>query len=154
VAESNVHPVQGDVIIDVYRNFSERMVDGGIIEIAYHGLTVFSYPGPRPLQPPLTEEQLDTVAPLRCPGLMNVLKNSDHSYTCPDTCSVCRAEYSEKQLTRTLPCNHSFHAACVDAWLLTRSPTCPICRADVRAVAIPPQPFGEIIRDIPIILRD
>jgi hypothetical protein len=27
---------------------------------------------------------------------------------------------------RVLPCNHSFHPACIDPWLLNVSGTCPL----------------------------
>lgn len=41
-------------------------------------------------------------------------------------CRVCLRQYSEGDLVRYLPCRHHFHCACVDQWLLHRSPTCPV----------------------------
>ena len=32
-------------------------------------------------------------------------------------CVVCMCEWESKQLLRVLPCNHEFHAKCVDRWL-------------------------------------
>jgi hypothetical protein len=47
---------------------------------------------------------------------------------------VCLAEYAAGDEVRVLPpCRHGFHSECVDRWLLTRAPTCPVCRAPVAA---------------------
>ncbi|VAI35150.1 unnamed protein product [Triticum turgidum subsp. durum] len=49
-------------------------------------------------------------------------------------CAVCLAEYAAGDEVRVLPaCRHGFHRECVDRWLLTRAPTCPVCRAPVAA---------------------
>ncbi|XP_066383027.1 RING-H2 finger protein ATL39-like [Miscanthus floridulus] len=48
-------------------------------------------------------------------------------------CTVCLEEYEAKDMVRVLPtCGHAFHAACIDAWL-RQHPTCPVCRASLRA---------------------
>ncbi|XP_069100672.1 RING finger protein 44 isoform X3 [Pleurodeles waltl] len=44
-------------------------------------------------------------------------------------CVVCFSDFETRQLLRVLPCNHEFHAKCVDKWLKANR-TCPICRAD------------------------
>lgn len=44
-------------------------------------------------------------------------------------CVVCMCDFESRQLLRVLPCNHEFHAKCVDKWLKANR-TCPICRAD------------------------
>lgn len=47
----------------------------------------------------------------------------------PADCAVCLENFKVGERCRLLPsCNHSFHAECVDLWLL-RTPICPICRA-------------------------
>lgn len=47
----------------------------------------------------------------------------------PLDCAVCLESFNMGDRCRLLPvCKHSFHAQCVDSWLL-RSPVCPICRA-------------------------
>ncbi|KAK4417749.1 RING-H2 finger protein ATL3 [Sesamum alatum] len=47
----------------------------------------------------------------------------------PPDCAVCLENFRVGEKCRLLPsCNHSFHAECVDLWLL-RTPICPICRA-------------------------
>lgn len=41
-------------------------------------------------------------------------------------CSICTDEFEKGQDLRVLPCNHKFHPACVDPWLLDVSGTCPL----------------------------
>ncbi|KAL2543737.1 RING/U-box superfamily protein [Forsythia ovata] len=44
------------------------------------------------------------------------------------TCPICLADYQPKETLKTIPeCNHYFHAACIDEWLMLNA-TCPICR--------------------------
>jgi len=42
-------------------------------------------------------------------------------------CSICLDEYEVNSTVRTLPCNHAFHAACIDRWC-TQVAECPICK--------------------------
>lgn len=43
-------------------------------------------------------------------------------------CPICLAEFVEGEKVRILPeCCHSFHADCIDAWLVS-NPSCPSCR--------------------------
>lgn len=46
-------------------------------------------------------------------------------------CSICTDEFELGEDIRLLPCNHMFHPACVDPWLLDISGTCPLCRIDL-----------------------
>lgn len=41
-------------------------------------------------------------------------------------CSICTEDFAKGQEVRVLPCNHKFHPACVDPWLLNVSGTCPL----------------------------
>lgn len=45
------------------------------------------------------------------------------------TCVICLSKFELKSKIRPLPCNHAFHAKCVDKWLRANR-TCPICRRD------------------------
>jgi hypothetical protein len=47
-------------------------------------------------------------------------------------CSICTDEFELGQDQRVLPCDHRFHPACIDPWLLNVSGTCPLCRIDLR----------------------
>ncbi|EOD41721.1 hypothetical protein EMIHUDRAFT_194195 [Emiliania huxleyi CCMP1516] len=35
-----------------------------------------------------------------------------------EECRICCEEYAHGSRKRILPCNHAFHPACVDLWLL------------------------------------
>lgn len=43
-----------------------------------------------------------------------------HSASAPLRCVVCFSDFECRQLLRVLPCNHEFHAKCVDKWLKVR----------------------------------
>lgn len=61
----------------------------------------------------------------------------------PIDCAVCLDNLKVGEKCRLLPlCNHSFHAQCVDAWLL-KTPICPICRATADSRRISPDVVGE-----------
>ncbi|KAL2491644.1 RING-type domain-containing protein [Abeliophyllum distichum] len=47
------------------------------------------------------------------------------------TCAVCFEDYNVGEKLRVLPCHHKFHASCVDTWLISRRPICPICELDI-----------------------
>ncbi|KAK6001885.1 hypothetical protein QM012_002375 [Aureobasidium pullulans] len=48
-------------------------------------------------------------------------------------CSICTDDFEMGQDLRVLPCDHKFHPACIDPWLLNVSSTCPLCRIDLRS---------------------
>jgi len=44
-------------------------------------------------------------------------------------CPICLEDFEEGDEVRLLPrCNHCFHVACVDHWLLDHKENCPVCR--------------------------
>jgi len=46
------------------------------------------------------------------------------------SCAICLSEYEGGEVIRFLPCEHHFHAGCVDQWLL-RNKTCPFCKQEI-----------------------
>ncbi|KAM7471320.1 hypothetical protein LguiA_009503 [Lonicera macranthoides] len=51
-------------------------------------------------------------------------------------CAVCLESFMVGEKCRLLPkCKHSFHAECVDSWLL-KTGACPICRTGVESPKI------------------
>ncbi|XP_057993552.1 receptor homology region, transmembrane domain- and RING domain-containing protein 2 isoform X2 [Hevea brasiliensis] len=48
------------------------------------------------------------------------------------TCAICLEDYSVGEKLRILPCQHKFHAFCVDSWLTTWRTFCPVCKRDAR----------------------
>ncbi|KIW08519.1 uncharacterized protein PV09_01409 [Verruconis gallopava] len=59
------------------------------------------------------------------------------------TCSICTDEFERGQDVRVLPCEHQFHPACIDPWLLNVSGTCPLCRIDLRPANEQEGEFGR-----------
>jgi hypothetical protein len=49
-------------------------------------------------------------------------------------CAICLDAIAVGNVIRSLPCRHSFHAACIDEWL-DGSKNCPMCKADVAIAA-------------------
>jgi len=48
-------------------------------------------------------------------------------------CAICQDHMRQGELTRILTvCQHQFHRACIDNWLLNESVICPTCRHDIR----------------------
>ena len=49
-------------------------------------------------------------------------------------CSICLDDFCEAERILLLPeCQHIFHTDCILPWLIEKSPTCPMCKRDVRA---------------------
>ena len=49
-------------------------------------------------------------------------------------CAICFEDFHADEDIKLLPCMHSYHGACIDAWL-NRSHTCPMCNRDVTQAA-------------------
>ncbi|KAK9798822.1 hypothetical protein AB5N19_00721 [Seiridium cardinale] len=47
-------------------------------------------------------------------------------------CTICTEDFTVGEDVRVLPCDHKFHPACIDPWLVNVSGTCPLCRLDLR----------------------
>ncbi|KAI0997751.1 hypothetical protein K3495_g10437 [Podosphaera aphanis] len=66
------------------------------------------------------------------PIVVNSLENKSETYESDLGCSICTEDFKAGEDLRVLPCNHKFHPACVDPWLLNVCGTCPLCRFDLR----------------------
>ncbi|XP_058739878.1 E3 ubiquitin-protein ligase At1g63170-like [Vicia villosa] len=56
---------------------------------------------------------------------------SEHIIALEDAeCCICLSAYDDGAELRELPCNHHFHCACIDKWLLINS-TCPLCKFNI-----------------------
>lgn len=45
-------------------------------------------------------------------------------------CTVCLAEYEDREILRLLPCGHHFHVNCIDQWLRLHA-NCPLCKRQI-----------------------
>ena len=64
-----------------------------------------------------TPEKVVQGLPLRKVSLEEPLKS----------CPICLEDMEPGSEVRTLPCEHFYHAACVEGWLKQKS-SCPVCR--------------------------
>lgn len=64
-----------------------------------------------------------TTDPIAAAGASRLAADTDDENP---MCSICTDDFEKGQDIRVLPCNHKFHAACVDPWLLDVSGTCPL----------------------------
>ena len=48
-----------------------------------------------------------------------------------ESCAVCLEDYEDGDKLRLLPCDHGYHAKCIDMWLVKTDSVCPQCRKRV-----------------------
>merc|ERR1712096_275925 len=59
-----------------------------------------------------------------------------------EECSICFYPMNANDPLAEIPCNHKFHAHCIDNWLNTRNTDgdlntqCPLCRAELKPCSI------------------
>lgn len=49
-----------------------------------------------------------------------------------EACTICLEEYKAGENLKVLPCQHDFHARCVDLWLTNWGTFCPVCKHDMK----------------------
>ncbi|XP_054900760.1 E3 ubiquitin-protein ligase RNF128a [Poeciliopsis prolifica] len=58
------------------------------------------------------------------------LKRGNELTTSDAMCAVCIESYKAGEVVTVLTCDHIFHKACIEPWLLERR-TCPMCKCDI-----------------------
>ncbi|XP_022624015.1 RING finger protein 148-like [Seriola dumerili] len=62
---------------------------------------------------------------------VRTLKREDEETTSDfHMCAVCIESYKAGEVVTVLTCDHIFHKACIEPWLLERR-TCPMCKCDI-----------------------
>ncbi|KAL2461623.1 RING-H2 finger protein ATL39 [Abeliophyllum distichum] len=81
----------------------------------------------------MPENRVNGLQPGAVAAIPTLTFNRDAFSSTEDTqCTICLAEYQEKEVLRIMPkCGHSFHLSCIDIWLRKQS-TCPVCRLSVQ----------------------
>lgn len=49
-----------------------------------------------------------------------------------DDCIICMDGYEEDKQAAKLPCGHTFHTACIIAWIDQGKDKCPLCKATIK----------------------
>eukprot|EP01083_Nonionella_stella_P003278 9348_1 len=62
---------------------------------------------------------------------LSIYTEDDETKEDPESCVICIDTFTAGDSVRTLPCDHIFHQACIDKWLLWRKKECPLCWQDV-----------------------
>ncbi|KAK5605384.1 hypothetical protein CRENBAI_025583 [Crenichthys baileyi] len=61
---------------------------------------------------------------------VHTLKRGDELTSSDSVCAVCIESYKGGEVVTVLTCDHIFHKACIEPWLLERR-TCPMCKCDI-----------------------
>ncbi|KAJ1734499.1 hypothetical protein LPJ61_001035 [Coemansia biformis] len=86
-----------------------------------------------PLQPRPQLEETGAACTLQKKDYDTARKRRTISPLHEENCAVCLDDFVVGAEVRQLPCQHYFHLACIDPWLLNNSAICPLCNFDVGA---------------------
>lgn len=81
---------------------------------------------------------------------VRTLKRGDEE-TASDShmCAVCIESYKAGEVVTVLTCDHIFHKACIEPWLLERR-TCPMCKCDIlKALGVEEETKEDISANTP-----
>ncbi|KAM9765083.1 E3 ubiquitin-protein ligase RNF128a [Menidia menidia] len=94
----------------------------------------------------ITEKRLKSEAKKAIKRLrVRTLKRGDEE-TAGDSqlCAVCIESYKAGDVVTVLTCEHIFHKACIEPWLLDRR-TCPMCKCDIlKALGVEEEPKENV----------
>ncbi|KAI3376939.1 hypothetical protein L3Q82_000178 [Scortum barcoo] len=98
-----------------------------------------------------TEKRLKSEAKKAIKRLqVRTLKREDEETTSDSyMCAVCIESYKASEVVTVLTCDHIFHKACIEPWLLERR-TCPMCKCDIlKALGVEEETKETISTDSP-----
>ena len=72
-----------------------------------------------------------SIEKLRSVSRINIDIDSFFCPICQDTNHI--PTHTDKIITRTLACHHTFHITCIETWLSEHT-TCPMCRLDLDTI--------------------
>jgi hypothetical protein len=79
----------------------------------------------------ITEDDLEAFAPTYNVSEISEISETQETRETQNTCPICLDTVSG--LCRKLSCEHTFHAICIDSWVLKAAhSTCPLCRSSIR----------------------
>lgn len=81
---------------------------------------------------------------------VRTLKRGDEETTSEThMCAVCIESYKSGEVVTVLTCDHIFHKACIEPWLLDRR-TCPMCKCDIlKALGVEEETKENIAVELP-----
>ncbi|XP_035508501.1 E3 ubiquitin-protein ligase RNF128a [Morone saxatilis] len=81
---------------------------------------------------------------------VRTLKREDEETTSEShMCAVCIESYKAGEVVTVLTCDHIFHKACIEPWLLERR-TCPMCKCDIlKALGVEEETKEDISNESP-----
>jgi Ring finger domain len=114
----NGQPQELDQIITILSNFTQALSHYQNYSLNFRDIELKSYR----VNGRISLDELNLLCPLF---------SGENSVAANDTsCSICAEKVEPRQLHRRLPCEHIFHAHCIDEWLLLHR-SCPNCRREL-----------------------
>lgn len=98
-------------------------------------LPTYIYSAPKEKANHATPEYVGVLVGLRVSALVLMVGggNPVTSLVCVcvvTSCLVCRGGFSAGEEIKSLPCFHSYHSECIDAWLCLNK-VCPVCQFSI-----------------------
>lgn len=87
------------------------------------------------------DQQQQSALTVSVPGIVTAGPVGARGGATRKTCVVCLERYQTGDKIRVLPCQHRFHARCLDPWLANRR-LCPVCKHDASLPAPHVLPVG------------
>ncbi|KAI3465845.1 hypothetical protein Pfo_022508 [Paulownia fortunei] len=75
---------------------------------------------------PIMDDKAVNILPCITFGSANLISHTG------ETCAICLEDYKHGENLKVLPCQHDFHASCVNSWLTKWATFCPVCKHDMR----------------------